>query len=184
MWLYKIAAQWNRIAEERTYIGRTAEAGDEIGSRVIAARMIHNIMRLALLLERRYAPYPKWLGSAFSQLPCAVELAPLLERALSASDWRQREQHIMEAVQTLAEVQLGKNIPGAITPEEGVLHDRPFRFIDTVKLSDAIGAEIADQQLRQLPRFGGADQFLGSFVLAVPSWSSAAASALFNVGRR
>ena len=173
VWLYKIAAQWNRIAEERTYVGRTADAGDELGSKVIAARMTHNIMRLALLLERRYAPYPKWFGSAFSGLPCAADLNPLLERVLSASDWREREDHILRAVRFVAELQLRKKIPGAIAPEEGALHDRPFRFIDTVKLAAAIQAEIVDEQLGQMPSFGGADQFLGSFVLAVPSWSRA-----------
>lgn len=51
VWLYKIAAQWNRVAEERAYVGRAADAGDELGSRVIAARMAHNIMRLAMLLS-------------------------------------------------------------------------------------------------------------------------------------
>lgn len=184
VWLYKIAAQWNRIAEERAYIGRTADAGDELGSRVIATRMTHNIMRLALLLERRYAPYPKWFGSAFNQLLCAADLAPLLEQILSASDWRQREEHIASAVRFLAELQLALKVPGAINPEEGSLHERPFRFIDTVTLSDGIMGEIADEQLRQLPRFGGADQFLGSFVLAVPSWSFTAATALFEESLR
>jgi hypothetical protein len=180
VWLYKIATQWNRIAEERAYVGRTADAGDELGSRVIAARMTHNLMRLAMLLERRYAPYPKWFGSSFSRLPCATGLSPLLEQILTASDWREREEHILSAVRFLAELQLAKKVPGALAPEEGALLGRPFRFIDTVKLSDGIRAEIADEQLGRLPNFGGADQFLGNFVLAVPSWSSAAASALFE----
>ncbi|MFI7996080.1 DUF4037 domain-containing protein, partial [Acinetobacter baumannii] len=35
VWLYKLAAQWGRIAEERAYIGRTGDVGDELGSRVI-----------------------------------------------------------------------------------------------------------------------------------------------------
>ncbi|MET3899254.1 hypothetical protein ABIB57_003209 [Devosia sp. UYZn731] len=184
VWLYKIAAQWNRIAEERAYVGRTAEAGDELGSRVIAARMSQNMMRLAMLLERQYAPYPKWFGTAFSRLPCAANLAPLLEQVLSALDWREREEHIMSAVRFLAELQLARKVPGARAPEEGALLDRPFRFIDTVKLSDGILAEIDDEQLRRLPKFGGADQFLGNFVLAVPLWSSVAASALFETALR
>ncbi|WP_418883938.1 DUF4037 domain-containing protein [Allorhizobium ampelinum] len=40
VWLYKLAAQWGRIAEERAYVGRAGDAGDDIGSRVIAARMV------------------------------------------------------------------------------------------------------------------------------------------------
>lgn len=179
VWLYKIAVQWNRIAEERAYVGRTAQAGDELGCRIIAARMTHNIMVLAMLLERRYAPYQKWFGSAFSRLQCANDLTPLLEQILSASNWREREARIVTAVRLLAELQLAHGVPGALAPEEGALLDRPFRFIDTLKLSDAVLAEVADEQLSKLPKFGGADQFLGSFVLAVPSWSRTAASALF-----
>ncbi|RWB93467.1 MAG: DUF4037 domain-containing protein [Mesorhizobium sp.] len=74
------------IAEERAYVGRTRNAGDEIGSRVIAGRMVGNIMRLAMLVERRYAPYPKWFGTAFARLPCAPELRETLEQILSAPD--------------------------------------------------------------------------------------------------
>ncbi|RWE05520.1 MAG: DUF4037 domain-containing protein [Mesorhizobium sp.] len=64
----------------------TGNAGDEIGSRVIAGRMVGNIMRLAMPVERRYAPYPKWFGAAFARLPCAPELRETLEQILSAPD--------------------------------------------------------------------------------------------------
>lgn len=184
VWLYKIAAQWNRIAEERAYVGRAADAGDELGSRVIAARMTQNIMRLAMLLERRYAPYPKWFGTAFSRLTCAADLAPLLEQVLNAWTWREREERISSAVRFLARLQLALEVPGALAPEEGTLLQRPYRFIDTGKLSDGVSSEIADEKLRKLPMFGGADQFLGNFVLAVPSWSNSAASALFEEASR
>lgn len=43
-------------------------------------------MRLAMLVERRYAPYPKWFGTAFARLPCAPELRETLEQILSAPD--------------------------------------------------------------------------------------------------
>ncbi len=42
-------------------------------------------MRLCLLLERRYAPYSKWLGSAFARLDVAEELTPSLRGALAAT---------------------------------------------------------------------------------------------------
>ncbi|WP_404924673.1 DUF4037 domain-containing protein [Mesorhizobium sp. ORM16] len=133
VWLYKLAAQWGRIAEERAYIGRTGNAGDEIGSRVIAARMVGNIMRLAMLVERRYAPYPKWLGTAFSRLPCAPELTETLEQILSAPDWRKREAGLFDACWFIAELQMARGVPGAIAPSVGSLHNRPFRFVDSCR---------------------------------------------------
>jgi hypothetical protein len=68
VWMWLLACQWRRIDQEEPFVGRTAEVEDELGSRVIATRLARDAMRLGFLLERRYAPYSKWLGSAFSQL--------------------------------------------------------------------------------------------------------------------
>jgi hypothetical protein len=64
--------------------GRAAEAGDPLGCRVLVARLVRDVMRLCLLLERRYAPYPKWLGTAFARLDSAATIGPLLAAALAA----------------------------------------------------------------------------------------------------
>jgi Domain of unknown function (DUF4037) len=45
---------------------------------LIGARLVHDIMNLCFLLEKQYAPYPKWFGTAFQQLHSAKELGPLL----------------------------------------------------------------------------------------------------------
>ena len=50
-------------------MARTAEVGDETGSAVTAGRLVRDAMRLALLLDRRSAPYQKWLGTAFAETP-------------------------------------------------------------------------------------------------------------------
>ena len=64
-----LSCQWRRIAEEEAFAGRCAEAGDELGSAVVAARPARDLMRLCLLMHRRYPPYSKWLGSAFARVP-------------------------------------------------------------------------------------------------------------------
>ncbi|HXK25820.1 MAG TPA: DUF4037 domain-containing protein, partial [Myxococcota bacterium] len=83
VWLYLLASGWRRIAQEEHLVARAALVGDELGSRVIAARLVRDLVRLCFLLDRRYAPYPKWLGSAFRRLACGPELTPLLERVLA-----------------------------------------------------------------------------------------------------
>lgn len=181
VWLYKLASQWGRIAEERAYVGRTGSVGDDIGSRVIAARMVGNLMRLGLLIERCYAPYPKWLGTAFSSLPCAPDLTPLLDQALSASNWQDRERWLMEACSFLGELQMAREVPGAIAPAEATLGDRPFRFIDSVAISAALRTAIADNDLRQLRLFGGADQFISNNYVLAPDFAKTAATALFSL---
>lgn len=181
VWLYKLAAQWGRIAEERAYVGRTGDVGDEIGSRIIATRMVENIMRLGMLIEQRYAPYPKWLGTAFARLDCAVGVTPFLEQVLSARNWQDRESALFDACHFMAELQIKKNIPGAIAPIAGSLHGRPYRFVDTLKIGEALRAAIGDDEVRVLPESGAADQFVSSnYVLAVPDYSRAVTTALLD----
>jgi Domain of unknown function (DUF4037) len=63
-----LAGQWRRIAQEEHFPGRADEVGDDLGRRVLVARLARDVMRLCFLLERRYAPYSKWLGTAFARL--------------------------------------------------------------------------------------------------------------------
>ena len=67
VWRWLLASQWHRIAQEEAFVHRTAEVGDDTGSAVTAARLVRDLVRLALLLDRRYAPYAKWLGTAFAR---------------------------------------------------------------------------------------------------------------------
>ena len=64
VWRYLMAAQWMRIDQLEPFIGRCGEAGDDLGSQLVAMTLGRDAMRLAFLLERRYAPYPKWFGTA------------------------------------------------------------------------------------------------------------------------
>ncbi len=43
VWLFVLASQWQRIAEEEAFVGRTAQVGDELGSRVIAGRLVRDV---------------------------------------------------------------------------------------------------------------------------------------------
>lgn len=81
VWRWLAACQWRRIGEEEPFIERTAMWGDELGSRIVLARMVREALLLTFLLERRYPPYSKWLGAAFATLPLAAEVAPSLEAA-------------------------------------------------------------------------------------------------------
>ena len=179
--LYKLACQWRRIAEEQAFVGRTGLVGDEIGSRVIAARLVRDAMRLALLIEGRYAPYPKWFGSAFAQLPSARALTPLLERALTAADWQGREAALADAYMALARLHQARGLPGDFEPALGPFHSRPFRVINADAIGAAIAAEIADPALRALPIIGSLDQVTDATpMIEAPARARRAMAALFD----
>ncbi|PDS45515.1 hypothetical protein CO662_13390 [Rhizobium anhuiense] len=157
VWLYKIACQWRRIAEEQAFVGRAGQVGDDLGSRVIAARLVRDVMRMGFLLERRYAPYSKWLGSSFARLPIAEALSPHLKRALHSNAWTEREDALAWAYLELAHRQNAIGI-ASFEPIVGPYHDRPFTTINADDAVETTCSAIADASIRQLPIVGSLDQ--------------------------
>jgi len=94
VWLLVMASQWRRVAQLEHFVGRTGSRGDDLGSRVIAASLVRDLLRLALLQERRYPPYWKWLGSAYAELNRPEGEA--LARTLAGEDWRAREAGLVD----------------------------------------------------------------------------------------
>lgn len=157
VWLYKIACQWRRIAEEQAFVGRAGSVVDDLGSRVITARLARDVMRLAFLLERRYAPYSKWFGSGFAKLPIANRLTPHLDRALSALHWTERGEALAAAYLELAQTQTTLNI-APFTPIIGPYYERPFTTIYADDAIEAAHAAILDPAIKALPIVGSLDQ--------------------------
>lgn len=62
VWLYLLVAQYLKISNETAFVGRAGYVGDELGSSVVASIIVKDIMLLSFLIERKYAPYSKWLG--------------------------------------------------------------------------------------------------------------------------
>src|SRR3954454_23388167 len=60
VWRYVVASDWERIDQELPLMGRAGEREDELGSRVIAARLVDVAVHLGFLLCRQWAPYSKW----------------------------------------------------------------------------------------------------------------------------
>jgi hypothetical protein len=85
---YVLAAGWQRLSQEMAMVGRTAERGDELGSRLLCTRLAGDLVWLAFALSRRWAPYAKWRGAAFGTLEVAADLAGPLAAAIGAADWR------------------------------------------------------------------------------------------------
>jgi hypothetical protein len=94
--------QWGRLAQEEAFVVRTAEVGDETGSAVTAARLVRDMMRLALMIQRRYGPYQKWLGTAFAPGHHGDGLPEHVTKAIHARDVTARESTLAKAYTALA----------------------------------------------------------------------------------
>jgi hypothetical protein len=165
VWLYLLASAWSHIGEEEHLAPRAGYAGDELGSAVIAGRIVHYLMRLCFLMERQYAPYPKWFGSALMRLDCAAALAPILRRAQMGETWRERETHLCQAYTIVAQMHNVLGITESLPTEPSTFHDRPFKVIQAWRFAEAISAKIQDPLLRRLAEqtpIGSIDQFSDS----------------------
>ncbi len=163
VWLYMMAAGWQRIGQEEHLMGRAGEVGDEIGSSLIAGRLVRDLMRLCFLMEQEYAPYAKWYGTAFSRLRAAHSLSPLLWQALRAEVWPERDRVLGEAYSAVARLH---NALGVTDPQPATIErffGRPFSVIFAERLAKAIAERIEDPRVRQIPLLiGGVDQWSDS----------------------
>lgn len=160
LWRYTLACQWARIGQEEAFVGRCGELGDELGSAVVAARIVRDLMRLCLLAERRYPPYGKWLGTAFSRLSIGEAMTPLLGSALTAATWPERERQLCAAYEMAAELHNTLGLTDWIDPAVRQFHDRPFQVLGADRFADALRATIGDMRIRALPLVGAIDQFI------------------------
>lgn len=163
VWLYLLACQWERIGEEEPFVGRTGQVGDELGSAIVAARLVRDLMRLAFLMEQQYAPYIKWFGSAFSRLEVSDELTPHLTGTLQAVNWQERERHLSAAYELMARAHNRLGLTEPMPEQVSPFHDRPFQIIHGDQFAAALRARITDPAVLALPpRRGGVDQYIDS----------------------
>lgn len=161
VWLYLMVAGWWRISPEANLVGRAGSVGDELGSALIGSRLVGDLMRLCFLMEREYAPYSKWFGTAFSRLACGPEMTPVLWRVVRAETWSEREQALVAAYERLTVLHNALGITEPVTPVEERMWDRPFR-VAWADVPGLLRAEIRDPEVAGIADrwpVGPVDQF-------------------------
>lgn len=162
IWLYLMASMWSYISEERAFMGRCGDVGDELGSRIVATRLVTYLMRLCFLMERQYAPYAKWFGSAFARLGCAPALMPILTGVLSATGWKEREIYLSQAYSCVASMHNDLGITAPLPSGVSNYYTRPYLVIDSDAFAEALHAAIADPEVRAIRHgVGSVNQLTG-----------------------
>jgi hypothetical protein len=117
-------------------------------------------MRQAFLMERRYAPYSKWFGTAFTRLVCAGRLGRDLDGVLAARTWPERDQRLNRAYQTVAALHNDLGISDPLPTDLADYYGRPFLVLHAGRFASEIQECIADERVRKLPEgVGGIDRF-------------------------
>lgn len=162
VWLYMLACGWSRIGQDEHLAPRAGAVGDELGASLIGGRLARSIMQLCFLLERRYAPYPKWFGSAFAELDCAAELAPVLQAMQRSENWRDRQRHLCAAFEILNRRHNALRLTAPILPAVQDFHGRGFCVSNAWRYIKPLLAEIRDPDVKAIaaaPLVGSIDQF-------------------------
>ena len=155
---------------------RAGYVGDEIGSTIIASRLARDVMRLCFLMERQYAPYPKWFGTAFMRLGAGPDLAPILQRALRAEGYQGRGEALAAAYEYIAAKHNALGITEPIAATRSLFWSRPFQVIWGGRFAEAIAGQISDPAVRSIAKrglIGGIDQFGDSTDLLHSEWRQA-----------
>jgi hypothetical protein len=167
IWYYLLACQWVRIDQEEPFMARCGDVGDELGSRVVAARQVKEIMQLCFYMEKEYAPYMKWFGTAFSQLACAPQLEPLLKKVFTQENWQDREQVLSEIYLILADMHNDLEITEHIEPKIANFHDRPYLVPHSERFHQALIEKVQSPRLKSMERpIGSLNQFTDSTDIA------------------
>lgn len=177
VWMWMLAAQWQRVAQEEAFVGRAIEAGDQLGARLVCSRLSCELMRLWFLLHRTYWPYTKWFGSAFGRLPNASALGDSLTMMLTASDGDVAQRALAASLEIAARKNNELAFSEHIDPSVRSFHSRPFQVLQAERFVEACLTQVGDPLLRDAPLIGSIDQWVDSTdVLENPQRTSLASA--------
>ncbi|MGC4879319.1 DUF4037 domain-containing protein [Micromonospora sp. DT43] len=162
VWRYVLAAVWTRVAQAEHLPGRCAEVGDEVGSRVVTGGLARDVLRLGLLLRRRWPPYDKWLGTAFGRLPGAAPTVAALAEATGPGGWPRRQAGLVEALEAMARWTDETGLAAPVGARAVPFHGRPFLVLRAERVAAALRVAVTDPTLRDRPLLGAVDQYVHS----------------------
>ncbi len=148
VWLYLLASSWQRIGQEEHLMPRAGFVGDELGSALIGSRLVRDVMNLGFLMEKQYAPYAKWFGTAFKRLRCAQELLPILWQAQQAPSWTERMEALAHAYEILARMHNALGVSKQLPTTVSHFYDRPFLVIHGEQFAQALIDQITDPEVQ------------------------------------
>lgn len=153
----------------------SGDVGDELGSQLVAARLVYDVIRLCFLLERHYAPYSKWWGTAFACLACAEHVGPQLCAALAATTWQEREERLAHVYETVASAQNAVAVAAPQDPGSRSYFGRPYQVIMADRFVTGLIAAIQDPDVRRISEHFGLATALDQWADSTDILSSAGA---------
>jgi hypothetical protein len=157
--LFKMAAQWMKISSQQAFIGRCNSIEDFAGMKIVTTQLIKNIMKLCFMMEQKYIPYDKWLGTAFRELEIGKKLQNNIDSVLSENEYCKIERILSEIYLTIADKHNSLKMTPFIKPEVTDFYNRPYKVLFAGKYAEALLGVISSDEIRKLRvEVGGIDQ--------------------------
>ena len=121
-------------------VHRCARRGDHVAATMFFALAVRRALELGFLLNRRYAPYIKWLPRLFRTLPrLANRVDPLIQEMTASQDWDRRVHLLVDVAHIYAHElhALGLTGPPRILPFHPSLTDLTL-YYSAVELYDQV----------------------------------------------
>lgn len=162
IWKYMLSVQWGKIRDHIQFQARSGEEGDALGAYVNTARSVHLIMFMCFLLERKYASYDKWFGTAFNNwLPCAEKMRPLLLEIMEEKNWVKRQDLLSKAYQELGKMCNKLKLTKPISTKIVEYFGRGYSYVDVWEFEEKVFNTIENEQLKEMKfKMGNIDQFI------------------------
>ena len=159
--LYLISSNWENISSEQAFVKRCGECGDEIGSRIICSRICERLMRLCFLYRDTYAPYSKWLGTAFSKLDIDDTIKQEIYGALSANNLSEREKRIVKAQSLVADLHNASGLTQFVDYQIENYFGRDIKVIFADKFAETTAQQLVGTVFENTPLIGSLSQIGG-----------------------
>lgn len=161
---YLLASSWSLVAEEQAFVKRCADVGDEVGSVLVCARIAERLMRLVFLYCGQYAPYSKWFGTGFRELPVDEEIKDVIAAAVTAgggasyedgaSRGSKRERLIVKAQELVARLHNASGLTEYIDVTPQSYYGRDIQVIFADRIAEALAKRLVRTPLEGLPLIG------------------------------
>lgn len=159
--LYLIASCWDAIACEQAFSKRCGAYGDELGARLVCARVAERLMRLCFLYLDTYAPYSKWFGTAFDRLPVDSAIKTSIHAAVAADTVEEREEQLVRAQYLVAQMHNASGLTRPLNVEVMPYFGRDIRVIYADRIAEALSATLYGTALEGIPLMGSLSQVGG-----------------------
>ena len=155
---YLMASCWAALAEEQAFLRRCGDRGDDIGSRLVCGRMADRLMRICFLCCNRYAPYSKWFGTAFQELPIDQGIGAAIREALAANTLDERENAMVQAQLRTAALQDSTGMAPPQSLQAVPYFGRKIKVIYADRMAAALAAGLQGTELDGVPLMGSMSQ--------------------------